>query len=794
MRPVRLEMKGFTSFRDETVIDFSDADYFVLVGPTGAGKSTVIDAMCFALYGSVPRYDNRSLVAPTITQGELEARVRFDFVINDETYTAVRVVRRQGKGASTKEARLQKGEEVLAGSESELTEEVTKLIGLSFEHFTRCVVLPQGDFAQFLHDKASDRQEMLVNLLGLGLYDQMRERAQVRAKVAADHILIEGERLDRDFSEATPEALLQAKDRAKRIEGARDAASAALPKLETLAKRLEETGKEVARIEGWLDLLTDISVPSNLADAADALEHATKNSAEAAHNLAGAEEAVAAALAQREPLGDRDEIADAVRTHAQRAEQSKTVADLKTSHDAATAKGDSALQKVQDAQAALDAAVAAQAEAQRAHSAQHLAADLKAGEPCPVCLQPVAKLPEHARPQALDATDKAVTAARKAYDRADAAHKKIADEMKALSAQMDALEAQMAKLDLALKKWPDADKASERLIQIEKASLAISEAQEKERAARRELKTADEELQGLKRAAEDQRDLFEQTRDSLAELKPPPAGRKNLVEDWEKLLAWAAERATSLGETLAAGTKEVDEVTIERDELIRATLDTCSDCGIETDAEGLTEAVIKASGEAKAEVTRIEGAIKEAKAIRLKLKELEAERELSNSLAQHLRANGFERWLVNEALHKLVAGATEILLSMSDGKYSLKVGDKGSFLVIDHHDADQTRPVKTLSGGETFQASLALALSLSDRLIELAAQGSARLESIFLDEGFGTLDPQALGMVASTVENLSAKGRVVGIITHVRELADEIPIQFRVRKEGRSSTIERVGR
>ena len=63
MRPIRLEMEGFTSFRDHTVVDFEDADLFVLTGPTGAGKSSVIDAITFALYGSVSRLDDRRAVA-----------------------------------------------------------------------------------------------------------------------------------------------------------------------------------------------------------------------------------------------------------------------------------------------------------------------------------------------------------------------------------------------------------------------------------------------------------------------------------------------------------------------------------------------------------------------------------------------------------------------------------------------------------------------------------------------------------------------------------------------------------
>ncbi|MDQ3343478.1 MAG: AAA family ATPase, partial [Actinomycetota bacterium] len=75
MRPTRLELQGFTAFREAVTVDFSDADLFALSGPTGAGKSSLIDAMCFALYGSVPRLDRRT-VAPIIAAGVIEARVR----------------------------------------------------------------------------------------------------------------------------------------------------------------------------------------------------------------------------------------------------------------------------------------------------------------------------------------------------------------------------------------------------------------------------------------------------------------------------------------------------------------------------------------------------------------------------------------------------------------------------------------------------------------------------------------------------------------------------------------------
>ena len=115
------------------------------------------------------------------------------------------------------------------------------------------------------------------------------------------------------------------------------------------------------------------------------------------------------------------------------------------------------------------------------------------------------------------------------------------------------------------------------------------------------------------------------------------------------------------------------------------------------------------------------------------------------------KADGFERWLLGSALDVLVADAGATLLELSGGQFEL-THDGRDFAVVDHADADSVRPVRTLSGGETFQASLALALALSAQLAGLAAGGTARLDAIVLDEGFGTLDEATLDVVASTLE------------------------------------------
>ena len=142
----------------------------------------------------------------------------------------------------------------------------------------------------------------------------------------------------------------------------------------------------------------------------------------------------------------------------------------------------------------------------------------------------------------------------------------------------------------------------------------------------------------------------------------------------------------------------------------------------------------------------------------------------------------------------LVADAGATLLELSGGQFEL-THDGRDFAVVDHADADSVRPVRTLSGGETFQASLALALALSAQLAGLAAGGTARLDAIVLDEGFGTLDEATLDVVASTLESLAAGGdRMVGVVTHVGALAERVPVRFAVSRTAAGSTVERRGR
>jgi exonuclease SbcC len=162
-----------------------------------------------------------------------------------------------------------------------------------------------------------------------------------------------------------------------------------------------------------------------------------------------------------------------------------------------------------------------------------------------------------------------------------------------------------------------------------------------------------------------------------------------------------------------------------------------------------------------------------------------------NQLAGELKANRIIDFLQGEALELLAAAGSERLLFLSQGRYRLAFeGDE--FYVEDRQNGDERRSVRTLSGGETFLASLALALALSEQIQSLAVTHRARLQSLFIDEGFGALDPESLEIATEALSQLGGNDRMVGVITHVSELAERLPVRIEVRKLPGGSRLEVV--
>ena len=171
------------------------------------------------------------------------------------------------------------------------------------------------------------------------------------------------------------------------------------------------------------------------------------------------------------------------------------------------------------------------------------------------------------------------------------------------------------------------------------------------------------------------------------------------------------------------------------------------------------------------------------------IEQRQADAALASALEGDLRGPNFLAYVLQEAMQLLAADATHHLSEFTSGRYEL-VAEPDQFAVVDRFNGDERRSVKTLSGGETFLASLALALSLSEHLPGLSNRGGGvSLESLFLDEGFGSLDAESLDLAVQGLETLAGGHRMIGVISHVPELAERIPDRIKVHKGEVTSSI-----
>lgn len=230
--------------------------------------------------------------------------------------------------------------------------------------------------------------------------------------------------------------------------------------------------------------------------------------------------------------------------------------------------------------------------------------------------------------------------------------------------------------------------------------------------------------------------------------------------------------------------------------------------GLHPDGEGLREqlaivhergiALRERRGRLEVEIIDLERRCTEKEQEEQKLREAETEGRLAADLRKLLGAE-FTDYLSEGAIKALMRDASAHLQKLTHGRYSFKIESKRrtiDLLIVDHEDQQRARPTHSLSGGETFLASLAIALALSQSFREIATGKAATTSTdcLILDEGFGTLDREGLQLVTETLQELRGEeGRMVGIITHVEEVAAAMPVRIAVHKGSRSSTIVVTG-
>ncbi len=215
MRVLKLQMEGFTCYQKPVEIDFSNLELFAITGATGSGKSSIIDAVTFSLYGKVPRVatDVNSL----ISQGYNRMNVLLEFVIGEQKYKVARRMQQKRGSQAILDQEINDSWEGVASGIRQVNQKIIEIIGLDYESFIRCIILPQGDFQKLLQD-AKGRQDILTRLLNLEILGNMQKLAskkldQLQQKEKQIEI-----RLETEFSHTQVETLEEQQERYQNLQ------------------------------------------------------------------------------------------------------------------------------------------------------------------------------------------------------------------------------------------------------------------------------------------------------------------------------------------------------------------------------------------------------------------------------------------------------------------------------------------------------------------------------------------------------------------------------------------------
>jgi exonuclease SbcC len=727
-----------------------------------------------------------------ISLGAQRARVRFQFSVDGTVYSATRVVQRTKSGATTNEARLEGGPEVVVGA-AELTDAVERLLGLTYEHFTKSVVLPQGKFASFLLDGSSDRQSLLRELLDLGRYSRVRDLAvqrsqasEVRAESLRDAL--------RQLDGVTAEAVAELAAAVSALDEVIEWSAGERVRLDRMRAEHASAVRETELVEKLLESLRSIELPDGLRVLDEQMSGAIADRAAATSHSEMATGALDGAQAAAEALGDPAEVAQrlglveqAEKLAERIAEGEQRISELGATLAAVVGEEEKLTIEAGLAQGRLE-------RLQTEHSAHALRLAARVGDPCPVCRRTLQA--EHL--VADEHLDSSLAEAAEAAKAAAGAAEATRIRRVSLGAQLEEFRAQLGRL------------TAERADVIERVDGQTRPALE---AKRHELKAAADRLKAATEEASRSRNavmtsekriatLTEQTgqfwtmldrhRMAVTSLDPPEIARKDLGSEWAAFIEW---RDVQLAEVEAA-TKRLAAEQTEQLGVIRSIGESMAArvAGVGVLVPGDSdphELALVARAQTVERLERMRSDLERKVQSAAALEGFENDALIAKALANHLKVNGFERWLIEEVVHDLVLHANERLEQLSDGAYALAV-EKSDFVIIDRLNADERRAPETLSGGETFVVSLALALSLADQMASISMSGTARLDSVFLDEGFGTLDSETLDTVAAVIHELGSDGRTVGLITHVSELAQQIPVRFEVSKRSGGARVQRV--
>ncbi len=813
MRPRELTVRGFRSFADETTFDFSGRTLIGIVGPIGSGKSSILDAVCFALYGKTPRVEGAT--KSLINQRRDALHVALVFDVDGVRWRAVRALRRNGASAHTLYRVDEDGEHEVADKAREVTERITALLGMEFEAFRRSVLLAQNQFAAFLDATGTERNQVLKGVFGFDRLDSMRDIARGRLDVigmSLQHLAARraSAEADRRRLETVSKDLVAVDARARTLEGLRESVMQAEAALRTAAAGVAAASEEIkgldalgARIPAHADTAARFAAATGagqrlaIAEGAVAASVAAVGAAVAAAEALVAERGGTSAL---EAAGDAvtrlealrgGSVAAVDRAERARAEAVAAEAQAATARHSLTTVTEAAAAASVVAASAAATATEVRARLHAAHEADRAAAiraTLQRGEPCPVCSQVVSEIPSASGPVALAPIEQEAAAAEAAAgggrealaaaesqvaaaqarvvvveERAPGLAAAAADATAEAAATVAAVSALEADLASRLGAGDPAQLLADVRARIAEAERAVRGARAAEAAARKERDAAAADRDGARAGLDRLRTELATIAGRIGvdldfgdDASTVEAGLKALRSDWLQRHAAATEAGTMAG-------READAARAARADLM------------EKAGLAATDDIVEITTEAMRERTALETEIRLLERNLAELQGLGAEeaaavsrRTLLDRLHGDLAPSKFLEFVLDERRRVLADLAGVHFETLSAGRY--RFSDDGEFDVVDLAAADQVRPATSLSGGESFLASLALALALA----EIVAREGSRLDSFFLDEGFGSLDAEHLDLAIDGVERLVAAGgdRLVVVVSHVPALRE----------------------
>ena len=813
MRPLELKVRNFRSYSGEHTFDFAGRSLVAIVGPIGSGKSSILDAIVFGLYGRTPRIPTATKTL--INQRAADGAVSLRFEVEGELWEVTRSIRVKGASRHAlyryEDPDGEPAEKITL--EGEVNDKIVALLGLDYAAFERSVLLAQGRFAEFLQARPSDRDRVLKGVFGHDRVDLMKTLAKDRRDqltLDLETLKVRLERFEelRERVAANNATLLAARDRHDELEKAAKIAEELDAQQTAAQKRADAVARRMATFDEQAARIPQVSVASRsiadatvagkrrsdlakqLHDGQQALQTADQNLKQAQEaNEPGVLERAAALLAASEPqlkavvaADRRITTTEQLLADAQGALElaEKELVEAKHLRDVSLGRAVEAAKIVEEAETALQ-------RGRHADMAATLRAGLKVQEPCPVCAQPVAELPAAVGDPHLNELEEVVASARKTKLAVDKSHTDSLTELEKAKGQVRAAAERVATAESQLAgAQTDANRArgdlEETNLQLEEVLGAgdIEAHLQKRRAAYESLASArehsqrevdrirqehDQAIREEQDAAKTLQDLSMRVADVAARLEmrieigPDPGSLGDALEKLRTFCSTTSDEMRTERESVAG---ELEKVAKARGELLAKA--------------GVTGDVTSALAVIGDRIVQLERAIADDETELEKAGELTQLGEQVASrvdvfarINKDLTDSRFIRYLLDDERARLAELGSEHFQRLSAGRYRFA---DDQFAILDLTAANVTRRADSLSGGETFLASLGLALALA----EMVAGTGGRLDAFFLDEGFGTLDPEHLDLAMEGIETLVAEqtDRLIVIVSHVPELRERI--------------------